>query len=355
MRAASVLRQAGLSPLSSEAYSKGLAYAEQQVRRFDHEAIYASYFYPVEVRPAYMALKAFNVELAGLPDQVSNQMVGRIRFQWWKDAIKGVYDNKPLPHPLTTVLAALPQRPSLSQYHLNRLILAREAHFLNPTFNSLQDLADYSAGTQASLLYLLLQATAAGPGSPRTDRGAIATGSTLRHATPFQHTGMEHVEGASSSSGAAGPGAAKEADDLTLDHAASHLAVAVTISTLLRSIPHHAAKRVNVIPLEVANRHRLQEESLFRQGPNAPGLQDCVATLAGIAQAELRTARECFNGTTGVPTRATPVFLSATPARSFLDRLASPKIDYDVFNGALQKRYWKLPFQVWGDSRNNRF
>lgn len=145
---------------------------------------------------------------------------------------------------------------------------------------------------------------------------------------------MEHLPEGEGERGQKGQ--LKEADDLTLDHAASHLAVAMTISTLLRSIPHHAAKRVNVIPLEVgklqfrlhhldtfsnqltlessltlASRHNLQEESLFRKGPSTPGLQDCVATLAGIAQAELRTARECFDGTTGVPKRATPVFLSA--------------------------------------------
>ncbi|GAA5960933.1 hypothetical protein JCM3765_007546 [Sporobolomyces pararoseus] len=346
MRPTSILRQTIL-PHSKEGYQKALAAAESLVRRGDPEAIYASHFYPSHLRPAYLALKAFNVELAGLQDQVSNQLVGRMRYQWWKDAIKGVYENKPLPHPLTTLLASLPERNSLSQYHFNRLINAREAHFLNPTFNTLQDLADYSAGTQASLLYLLLQATAAGTSQNFT------TGGGLRHAKPFEHTGMEHsVDGAA---GTTGGGQLKEADDLTLDHAASHLAVAMTISTLLRSIPHHAAKRVNVIPLEVASRHQLREESLFRKGPSAEGLQDCVATLAGIAQAELRTARECFEGTTGVPRRATPVFLSATPSRSFLDRLSSPKIDYNVFDGTLQKRYWKLPFQVWGDARKNRF
>lgn len=114
---------------------------------------------------------------------------------------------------------------------------------MNPTFHSLQDLADYSAGTQASLLYLLLQATAAGSasGAPIPVGGAAT-----RHATPFEHVGHEHDP--------VDPGSVsdlKDADDLTLDHAASHLAVATTIATLVRSIPHHAAKRVNVIPLEV--------------------------------------------------------------------------------------------------------
>lgn len=91
MRATALLRQS-LSPRTPEGYAKSLAYAEAQVRKFDAEAIYASYFYPQHLRPAYLALRAFNVELAGLPDQVSNQMMGRIRYQWWKDAIKGVYE-----------------------------------------------------------------------------------------------------------------------------------------------------------------------------------------------------------------------------------------------------------------------
>ncbi|GAA5878307.1 hypothetical protein JCM8547_006230 [Rhodosporidiobolus lusitaniae] len=328
--------------------AQGLAYATDLVRRADHEAIYASYFYPAAVRPAYLALRALNVELAGLPDQVSNQMVGRMRYQWWKDAVKDVFEGKPHAHPLVSLIAHLPQRPFLSPYHFSRLIAAREAHFLNPTFSTLRDLADYSSGTQASLLYLLLQVTAGSPfaGTAVTESGSFGE---LRHAKPFEHVGGEHDRVTKIQQ------PAKPADDLVLDHAASHLAVAVTITTLLRSIPFHAARRVNVIPLEVAGRHALQEESLFRNGPEARGLQDAVATLVGIAEAELKTARQCFDGTTGLPARAIPVFLAATPSRSFLERLSSSRVDYNPFDSSLQKRYWKLPFQVWSDARKGRF
>lgn len=98
MRASAVVRQA-TAPGSREAYDKALLYATDLVRRADHESIYASYFYPSSVRPAYLALRALNVELAGLPDQVSNQLVGRMRFQWWKDAIKGLYEVRSFPRP----------------------------------------------------------------------------------------------------------------------------------------------------------------------------------------------------------------------------------------------------------------
>ncbi|KAK4048444.1 hypothetical protein OIV83_004790 [Microbotryomycetes sp. JL201] len=330
-----------LTPNSGSAPSvaKSVDYCTQLVRASDKDNLWPVYFYPQHSRPAYLALRAFNVELATIDDNVSNPMVGRMRYQWWRDSIKQVFD-----------------RSQLSPYHFTRLINSREQHFLNPSFNNLQDLAEYSAGTQASLLYLLLQATT------KTQRSATSqpnmasplsdgTGKDLPHSKLFEHVGNEH-DGSNETNPARG---LRDPDDLTLDHAASHLAVAITISILLRSIPYHARKRINVIPAVIAARHNMREEALFRQGPNAEGLRECVATMVGIAQAEMRTARGCFEGTTGVPKRASPVFLSATPARSYLDRLSSSAVEFDVFNPSLFKQYWRLPFQVWGDSRNRRF
>ncbi|KAM0786100.1 hypothetical protein ACM66B_006911 [Microbotryomycetes sp. NB124-2] len=342
---------------SAPSVSKSVEYCTSLIRSSDKDNLWPLYFYPQHLRPAYLALRAFNVELATIDDNVSNPMVGRMRYQWWRDSIKQVFDSKPPPHPVCHLLSQLAQRSQLSPYHFTRLINSREQHFLNPSFNNLQDLAEYSAGTQASLLYLLLQATA----EPKAFNELARSRSTspfggedeLPHSKLFQHVGNEHepTTGERSTTLAG----SREPDDLTLDHAASHLAVAITISILLRSIPYHARKRINVIPTVIAARHNLREEALFRQGPSAEGLRECVATLVGIAQAELRTARGCFDGTIGVPKRASPVFLSATPARSYLDRLSSSTVEFDVFNASLFKQYWKLPFQVWGDARNRRF
>ncbi|GAA5985248.1 hypothetical protein JCM11641_003649 [Rhodosporidiobolus odoratus] len=330
-------------------FAQSLAFATDIVRRTDHEAIYAAYFYPASVRPAYLAIRAINAELAGLPDQVTTPLAGRMRFQWWREGLKSAFEGSAPSHPLLSLLSHLPQRSFLSPYHLTRLLKARESHFLSPSFASLQDLAEYSAATQSSVLYLLLQATAAEtPPAPERDHASMPR--LLRHASPFRHTGNEHEPEA-----AANNVIASEADDLVLDHAASHLGVALTITTLIRSIPHHARNKTSVIPLEVAARHHLSEEALFRHGPEAPGFQDAVATLAGIAEAELRMARQCFDGTTGIPKRAVPVFLSATPARSYLARLADPKFDFNPFSPGLQRRNWKLPFRIWYDARRNAF
>jgi NADH dehydrogenase [ubiquinone] 1 alpha subcomplex assembly factor 6 len=91
MRPTSLLSSSSTAPLPGS-LQKSLAYATQLVRSSDADAIYPSYFYPSHVRPAYLALRAFNVELATIDDQVSNPMVGRMRYQWWRDAVKGAFE-----------------------------------------------------------------------------------------------------------------------------------------------------------------------------------------------------------------------------------------------------------------------
>ena len=71
----------------------------------------------------------------------------------------------------------------------------------------------------------------------------------LPHSVPFEHVGDEHSM--EDSAGGTASTHVKAPDSLTLDHAASHLAVAMTIAILLRSIPHHATKRISVIPTEI--------------------------------------------------------------------------------------------------------
>ncbi|SCV73095.1 BQ2448_7020 [Microbotryum intermedium] len=349
--------------LQQRQHGSPLAYATQLVRKTDLDSLWSVLLYPKSVRPAYLCLRAFNVELATIEDQVSNPIVGRMRYQWWRDTVKQTFEHRPPNHPIAELLHSLPQLDQLSAYHLQRIINARERHFLNPHFHSLRDLAEYSASTQSSLLYLLLQATAtpipsssSSPSTSTSPQEAMSTGK--RHEKLFQHVGHEHDHDPTSSSARASSGPdTKEVDDLTLDHAASHIAVTNTIATLLRSIPHHAQKRINVMPTEIASRYDLKEETLFRQGPSTPGLKEAVATMVGIAHAELRTARSCFEGTTGIPQRARPVFLSVTPARSWLERLANADGEraFDVFDPRVLRQDWKLPFQVWRDSRRSVF
>ena len=98
----------------------------------------------------------------------------------------------------------------------------------------------------------------------------------------------------------------------SLSHAASHLGVSQTISTLLRALPYHASSGKMVIPAEVTARHGVSQEEVFRKGGNAHGIDEAVFEFATIANDHLITAREMFKEGGGkVPESARPVFLSA--------------------------------------------
>lgn len=69
-----------------------IGYATSLLRKSDNDAFYPSFFYRPSVRPAYLAIRALNVELAGIDEAVSNPMVGRMRYQWWRDSVKGAFE-----------------------------------------------------------------------------------------------------------------------------------------------------------------------------------------------------------------------------------------------------------------------
>lgn len=86
-------------------------YCQDYVRKHDYESFLTSQFYPKEIKGGYFALKAFyvrlasslcrlsseahnaymsQVELAMIQDAVSNPMLGKMRMQFWRDAVKQI-------------------------------------------------------------------------------------------------------------------------------------------------------------------------------------------------------------------------------------------------------------------------
>lgn len=110
-----------------------------------------------------------------------------------------------------------------------------------------------------------------------------------------------------------------------LSHAASHMGVAQTITTLLRALPYHAAQRRMVIPAEITAKHEVNQEAVFRSiggggvdaEENGKRLEEAVFELATVANDHVLTAREMFNEEGGrVPARIMPVFVSMVSSSS---------------------------------------
>ncbi|KIL63220.1 hypothetical protein M378DRAFT_80050 [Amanita muscaria Koide BX008] len=283
---------------SSPGLADPAAYCRELVRKHDYESYLLAAFYPKEAQGGYFAIKAFSVELAMVQDNVSNATIGNMRMQFWRDVIKDCSQGKPPQHPIALALHDAMQRAHLPAYHFKRIIDARDAELHTPTHLTIDSLTSHAESTSSTVLYLLLS-----------------------------------LLSLSSS---------------TLSHAASHLGVAQTISTLIRGLPFHARQGRMIIPAEVTSKHGVNQEDVFRHGSEARGLHDAVFEFATFANDHMITARDMFKGEemgSKVPRRAVPIFLSGIPASNILERLE--KVNFNAFDRRIQVRDWRLPWLVW--------
>ncbi|CAD6575416.1 MAG: hypothetical protein CYPHOPRED_005700 [Cyphobasidiales sp. Tagirdzhanova-0007] len=350
----SFVRQA--STASSSSLSANLRLIQQHtlklVQSYDYPNYLNAFFYPQEARYDYLAIRAFNVELSNVADSVKSPQLGRLRFQWWREAVASLQHDKPLPHPTVQALHAAHRRRKLSTYHLNRLIEAREQNILSPSYDTISNLTTYAQSTSLSLLLLQLYLL-----------------------TPAGCSKIENIPLS------------------TIDHSLSHLATYICISQVIRSIPFFANKRILVLPRDIASAHGVVEEAVFRALPSSsqekglqrrsedggdaddafqPVIQACEELVA-LAELERSKARWTLGLETSgdeehaalaqgrtlsrLPKAISPVFLSAVPARSLLKQFVGTA-GGNPFHPSIRvnaNRNWKLPFQTWWASRTDQF
>ena len=303
-----------LSPLQSPH-----SYLLDELAKRDHPSYLAHHFYPKHLQTHFAAIRTFNVEIAGLKDTVSNELLGRMRMGWWRDAVQGAHQNRPAKHPVVLALRDAFQDPAVRSNaagglmldHFLRIIDVREAD-LSDDFQapSLEWLESYAESTQSRLLYLSLNLLGV-----RSD---------------------------------------------AVDQLLSHLGKVSGLSLAISSVPYHThppphmrnsltkGARKLVLPREFVHDHQVVEEDVFRNGPEAKGFRDAVFALATRANDYLITARKIiqdeFNGK--VPSAVVPPLVGIVPARSYLERLE--KADFNPYDASLQTgKHWKLPWDMW--------
>jgi len=147
--------------------SKTLDYCVNLVRRRSYEQYLATLLLPPEIRRVGFAIRAFNVEISSVRDQISEVRTGIGRMVFWRELISTIYDqnNHPLPHhPVGKELNAAISQYNLSKELFERLIDARELFVednVRPPFFSMEDVDVYSEKAFSSIYYLLLESLAA--------------------------------------------------------------------------------------------------------------------------------------------------------------------------------------------------
>lgn len=103
---------------------------DARVKRADEERWLSSRYAPPEIRRALIVLYAFYYELARVRLVVTDETLGQIRFQWWRDVLREIAEGKTREHDLVLALGDEMAAGALHAPDLTALIDQHEAAFL---------------------------------------------------------------------------------------------------------------------------------------------------------------------------------------------------------------------------------
>jgi phytoene synthase len=289
-----------IPPRNRSASGDRLSPAAALVRRHDRDRFQTALFAPPAQREALFALYAFNYEIARIRETVREPMLGRIRLQWWREAIGAAYDGGPVrEHEVVVPLTAVIREQGISRSHLDALIDARETDLDPDPPATLAALEAYVEGSSARLMLL------AGEVLDITGEAAQAA---LREA-----------------------------------------GIAYGLAGLLRAMPFHAVTGRCYIPADLTAETGFDPAD-YRSGRSSPAVRAVAATLSGRARQHLAAARHHRGA---IPRRGLAAVLPVVVASRFLTRLR--KAGDDPFAPALAA---PDPLQSWrllGASLRGRF
>ena len=261
------------------------------VQRHDRDRFLTALFAPAARREAVFSVYAFNHEIARIREVVSEELLGRMRLQWWRDGLDAAYrDAAVRHHEVMAPLADAIRQFGLSRGHFDRLIDARERDLSGESPRTLPGLESYAEESSSPLLLLTLEAL--GVTDPAAIRAARETG------------------------------------------------IAYALTGLMRAVPFHASQRRFYLPQALVDEAGLDVESVVA-GESSRALQDIVRGIAGRAEAHLDEARKLRGA---VPRAALPALLPSVLVAADLARLK--RAQYDPFDRALLRpdpyRSWRL-------------
>ncbi len=255
-----------------------MSYIADHVRRDDHDRYLCALFASSAVREDLFSLYAFNAEVAKVRESVSEQLIGRMKLQWWRDLIATIYEGRDVPkgNPVVQSLADIIQRHGLARDDFETLLDTRERDVGDENFADVADLETYADGTSARLTSLALQILGA------TDEASRVAG--------------------------------------------RHVGIAWALTGLMRAVLFQAKANRVLLPQDLLTDAALTPHDV-QERRNAARLGAVIEQVAQTAHAHLAKARTYA---ARIDRRALPALLPATLADSYLYGLQRRK--YDVFD-----------------------
>lgn len=244
-------------------------YIRDRVRAGDQDRYWAALLAPEAVRGDLLALYAFHLETAYIPEQVSEPRLGEIRLEWWREALSAALAGGGGDHPVLKPLAAAAASHALSPALLEGMIGARSFDLAREPMPDFAALRDYLLATAGAVFRLGAQIAGAPDGAPE---------------------------------------------------ASEHAAIAHGLTGLMRALPYHAAKGQIFLPGDLLAKHGLHPRTLVHGDDN----QDLRAALRDLRQSASEALDAARRELGKLPRRALAPFLPLALAGSYLKALGAP-------------------------------
>ena len=242
------------------------AYCADQARTHDFSSYAASLFVPPEPRHAWLALAAFNADVAHIRDHISQPMPGEIRLQWWRDTLTAKGEGEQ-GNPVAAELLRAVKQYDLPVATFVRLI---DAHVFDVYDDPMPDMAALEAHC----------------------RDTSAATYALR----------AKILGVSSSE---------------IGRLAEHAGIAEGLTDVMLALPKHAARRQLYLPGDLMNFHSVVAEDVFLR-QNSDGLKEALTHLRREARSQLDQVLAMLND---APREVGPAFLPLSQVERTLKRL----------------------------------
>lgn len=256
--------------MSGAASNDAAAFCSDLARAQDFRTYAASLFISPAARRAWIALAAFNAEVAHVRDHVSQPLPGEIRLQWWRDVLTGEGQGSRGEAEANPVAAELLRAIALHDLPIEALVRLIDAHVFDVYDDPMPDMAALEAHCRdtAAALYAL-RAKVLGVTSPDVAR------------------------------------------------IAEHAGIAEGLTDVMLALPRHAARRQLYLPGDLMNLHGvIAEEFFLRQA--GPPLKDALAHLRREADKQMKQALLMLES---APSAARPSFLPLAVIGKILSRL----------------------------------
>ncbi|KRZ74462.1 NADH dehydrogenase (ubiquinone) complex I, assembly factor 6 [Trichinella papuae] len=261
-------------------YKNPYFYCMSLVRQSDFESFLCTSTMPAKYKSAVFSIQAFNVELASIPARCSTRQSRHGRIEFWKEVVHGIYKGNIPEHPVAVTLADSVLKYKLSKRWLLDLVEARRHWLGAEEYRSLRIMEDYFDRTFSTVLYLILQ--------------------------------ICNVE---------------QSEAIL---AAGHLGKALGLVNSIRSVPHLAAEKKILLPLDLLKLHNFTE--FGGQFEDSSKWTHVIRDIADHADRHVSEARKL---TKSILKQAYPALLFAVVVDHHLAVLK--RYNYDVFNAETRR------------------